>query len=121
TLYVAFNWDDPIVGGSSARARKLRQAISIAFDVEEQIAIFANGRGVAAQGPIAPGLFGYREGKEGINPVVYDWAGDRPKRKPIETARRLLAEAGYPGGRDARTGQPLVLYLDTVARGPGDK
>jgi oligopeptide transport system substrate-binding protein len=126
TGYVAFNWDDGVVGGqkgaeSAERARKLRQAISIAFDVEEQISIFANGRGIAAQGPIAPGIFGYVEGREGINPVVYDWVEGKPKRKSIETARRLLAEAGYPDGRDAKTGQPLVLYLDTVARGPGDK
>lgn len=124
--YLAFNWEDAVVGGqkggeSADRARKLRQAISIAFDVEEQISIFANGRGIAAQGPIAPGIFGYREGKAGINPVVYDWTEGRPVRKSIEVARRLLAEAGYPGGRDAKTGQPLVLYLDTVARGPGDK
>jgi oligopeptide transport system substrate-binding protein len=121
TGYVAFNWDDPVVGGASERARKLRHAISIAFEVEEQIAIFANGRGIAAQGPIAPGIFGYREGKEGVNPVVYDWVDGKPQRKPIEAAQKLLAEAGYPGGRDAKTGQPLVLYLDTVARGPGDK
>jgi oligopeptide transport system substrate-binding protein len=126
TGYVAFNWDDPVVGGqkdgeSAERARKLRHAISIAFDVEEQISIFANGRGIAAQGPIAPGIFGYREGREGINPHVYDWTGDKPRRKSIEAARKLLAEAGYPGGRDAKSGQPLVLYLDTVARGPGDK
>jgi ABC-type transport system substrate-binding protein len=121
TGYVAFNWDDAVVGGSSERARKLRQAISIAFDVEEQISIFANGRGIAAQGPIAPGIFGYVEGREGINPLVYDWVDGKPQRKPIEAARKLLAEAGYPGGRDARSGQPLVLYLDTVARGPGDK
>lgn len=121
TGYVAFNWDDNIVGGGSERARKLRHAISIAFDVEEQITIFSNGRGIAAQGPIAPGIFGYREGEEGINPVVYDWVGDKPQRKSIEIARKLLAEAGYPNGRDAKTGQPLVLYLDTVARGPGDK
>ena len=119
--YVAFNWDDSVVGGSSERARKLRQAISIAFDVEEQIAIFANGRGIAAQGPVAPGIFGYREGREGLNPVVYDWVDGKPQRKSIDAARRLLAEAGYPNGRDARTGQPLVLYLDTVTRGPGDK
>jgi ABC-type transport system substrate-binding protein len=124
--YVAFNWDDPVVGGqqggeAAERARKLRHAISIAFDVEEQIAIFANGRGIAAQGPIAPGIFGYREGREGVNPVVYDWVDGRPRRKPIEAARKLLAEAGYPDGREARTGQPLVLYLDTVTRGPGDK
>jgi ABC-type transport system substrate-binding protein len=119
--YVAFNWDDSVVGGSSERARKLRQAISIAFDVEEQINIFANGRGIAAQGPVAPGIFGYREGREGINPVVYDWVDGKPQRKSLEVARKLLAEAGYPNGRDARTGQPLVLYLDTVSRGPGDK
>jgi len=122
TGYVAFNWDDPVVGGKAGeRAQKLRQAVSIAFDVEEQISIFANGRGVAAQGPIAPGIFGYRDGREGMNPVVYDWVDGKPQRKPIETAKKLLAEAGYPGGRDAKSGQPLVLYLDTVTRGPGDK
>ena len=119
--YVAFNWDDAVVGGASERARKLRQAIAIAFDIEEQIAIFANGRGIAAQGPIAPGIFGYREGREGMNPFVYDWVDGKPRRKPIEAAQKLLAEAGYPGGRDAKTGQPLVLYLDTITRGPGDK
>jgi ABC-type transport system substrate-binding protein len=124
--YIAFNWLDPVVGGqkggeSAERARKLRHAISIAFDVEEQITIFANGRGIPAQGPIAPEIFGYREGREGINPVVYDWVDGKPERKSIEVARRLLAEAGYPGGRDAKTGQPLVLYLDTVVRGAGDK
>jgi oligopeptide transport system substrate-binding protein len=119
--YVAFNWDDPVVGGASEKARKLRHAISIAFDIEEQIAIFANGRGIPAQGPIAPGIFGFREGREGINPVVYDWVEGSPQRKSLDVARKLLAEAGYPGGRDAKTGQPLVLYLDTVSRGPGDK
>ena len=33
---------------------------------------------------------------------------------PIEAAKKLLAEAGYPDGRDAKTGQPLVLYFDTI-------
>jgi ABC-type transport system substrate-binding protein len=122
TGYVAFNWDDPVVGGKSGeRGQKLRHALSIAFDVEEQITIFANGRGLAAQGPIAPGIFGHREGREGFNPVVYDWKGDKAQRRDVAVAKKLLAEAGYPGGRDAKTGQPLVLYLDTVARGPGDK
>jgi ABC-type transport system substrate-binding protein len=121
TGYVAFNWLDPVVGGASERARKLRHAISIAFDIEEQISIFANGRGIPAQGPIAPGIFGYREGREGVNPVVYDWVDGKPERKSIEVARKLLAEAGYPGGRDAKTGQPLVIYFDTVVRGAGDK
>jgi peptide/nickel transport system substrate-binding protein len=121
TGYIAFNWLDPLVGGSSERARKLRHAISIAFDVEEQITIFSNGRGIPAQGPIAPGIFGYREGREGVNPVVYDWVDGKPERKSLDVAKRLLAEAGYPGGRDAKTGQPLLIYFDTVVRGAGDK
>ena len=33
---------DPVVGGDSDRARKLRQAISIAIDQEESISIFRN-------------------------------------------------------------------------------
>jgi ABC-type transport system substrate-binding protein len=121
TFYIAFNWLDPVVGGNSERARKLRHAISIAVDVEDQIAIFSNGRGIPAQGPIAPGIFGYREGREGINPVVYEWREGKPARKSLELARQLLAQAGYPNGRDGTTGQPLVIYFDTVVRGAGDK
>jgi oligopeptide transport system substrate-binding protein len=45
----------------------------------------------------------------------------QPKRKPIEFAQKLLAEAGYPDGIDAKTGQPLVLYLDTTSTGVGEK
>ncbi len=121
TMYTGFNWLDPVVGGSSERARKLRQAISIAVDFEEFISIFANGRGVAAQSPIPPGIFGYREGRAGINPVVYDWVDGEPRRKPISDAKRLLAEAGYPNGVDQQTHQPLVINLDTTASGAGDK
>jgi len=120
-FYLGVNWLDPVVGGNSDRARKLRQALAIATDWEEYLSIFANGRGVPSHSPLAPGIFGYREGAEGINPVTYEWQGDGARRRPIEQAKKLLAEAGYPDGRNARTGQPLVLYLDTTSRGPGDK
>ena len=119
--YMAFNMLDPVVGGLTERGRKLRQAISIAVDFEENISIFSNGRGIPAMGPLAPGIFGFREGEAGLNPVVYDWVNGAPRRKPLAQARRLLAEAGYPNGRDAKTGQPLVLYLDVTGRGPDDK
>ncbi|OIR04265.1 heme-binding protein A precursor [mine drainage metagenome] len=121
TMYTGFNWLDPVVGGDSERATKLRRAISIAVDYEEFISIFANGRGISAQSPIPPGIFGYREGQEGINRYVYDWVDGAPKRKPIEEARRLLAEAGYPGGIDAETRQALVIHLDTTSGGVGNK
>ncbi|HEY0665432.1 MAG TPA: ABC transporter substrate-binding protein [Gallionella sp.] len=121
TMYTGFNWLDATVGGNSERARKLRQAIAIAVDFEEFVSIFANGRGIPAQSPIPPGLFGYREGEAGINRYVYDWVDGVPQRKPVAEAQRLLAEAGYPGGVDAKTGQPLVIHLDTTATGVGNK
>ena len=119
--YFGFNMKDPVVGGSSERARKLRQAISIAVDMEEYLSIFANNRGVVAHSPVPPGIFGRREGAEGINPVTHLWRDGREQRRPIEDARRLLAEAGYPGGRDPKTGAPLLLHFDTTTQGPESK
>ena len=121
TFYMGFNMLDPIVGGYTERARKLRQAIAIAVDQEENISIFANGQGIAAQGPIPPGIFGYRDDESGIDSYVYDWVDGAPRTKPISAARQLLAEAGYPNGRDAQTGEPLVLYFDVTNRGPDSK
>jgi ABC-type transport system substrate-binding protein len=122
TYYYAFNMLDDVVGGYEGKKRKLRQALSIALNIEEFIQIFLNGRGIAAQSPIPPGIFGYQEGKAGINTVVYDWDERRgkPQRKSLDTAKRLLAEAGYPGGRDAN-GRPLVIFFDTTASGAGSK
>jgi ABC-type transport system substrate-binding protein len=118
--YMGFNMLDPVVGGDSERARLLRQAIAIAMDYEELISIFANGRGIPAQGPLPPGIFGYLEGQAGINPYVYDWTAHGLQRKPVAEAKRLLAEAGYPDGRDVETGKPLALYFDTTGGGPDD-
>jgi oligopeptide transport system substrate-binding protein len=120
--YLGFNMLDPLVGGSSERARKLRQAISIALDYEEFIAIFLNGRGIAAQGPVPPGIFGFQEGPAGINPVVYDVVDNKPVRKKTEVAKKLLAEAGYPEGRDPKTGERLLLNYDVpTSTAPEDK
>ncbi len=121
TFYMGFNMLDPVVGGLSRRSTKLRQAISIAIDQEEFISIFQNGRGIAAQGPLPPGIFGFEAGEAGINRAVYDWVDGQARRKPVEAARRLMVEAGYPNGRDEKTGEPLVVYLDTTGGGMGEK
>jgi ABC-type transport system substrate-binding protein len=121
TMYMGFNMLDPLVGGDGEAARKLRQAISLAIDQEEFISIFQNGRGLAAQSPIPPGIFGYVDGQAGTNPEMYDWVDGRPKRKGVDVAKKLLAEAGWPDGRNAKTGEPLVINLDTTATGVGAK
>ncbi len=117
--YLGFNWLDPVVGKGDTPAqalknRKLRHALSIAIDWEEGYGrIFRNKGGVAAHGPVPPGVFGSREGTtEGYNPVTHRLAGGRVVRRSLDDAKRLLAEAGYPDGRDEKTGRPLVLNYD---------
>lgn len=101
-FYLGFNMLDSVVGGNSERAKKLRQAISIAVNYQEYINIFLNGRGIPAQGPIPPGIFGYNDK---LNPITH---------QSIQKAKKLLAEAGYPNGYDEKTGEPLVLQYDTI-------
>ena len=121
TFYMGFNMLDSLVGGTDEAARKLRQAIAIAIDQEEFVSIFQNGRGIPAQGPIPPGIFGYRPGREGVNQLVYDWTEQGPRRKDIALAKQLLVEAGWPAGRHALTGEALIIHLDTTATGVGAK
>jgi ABC-type transport system substrate-binding protein len=103
TYYVGFNMLDPVVGAAGGeRARKLRQAMSLAIDTDEFLRVFLNGRGIAAQSPLPPGLFGY----------------DADYRNPfrgfdLERARALLAEAGHPDGIDPATGRALRISFDT--------
>lgn len=123
-MFMGFNMLDPLVGAGNKdpeAARKIRQAISIALDQEEFISIFTNGRGVAAQGPIPPGIFGYRPEPEGINAYMYRVVDGKPVRRDIAEAKKLLAEAGYPNGRNAKTGEPLIVNLDTTGGGVGSK
>lgn len=102
-FYIGFNFDDPVVGHAGGeRSRKLRQAMSLVIDTDEFLRIFLNGRGVSAQSPLPPGIYGY------------DPAYRNPYRQPdLDRARALMAEAGYPNGIDPATGEALRLTFDT--------
>lgn len=121
SYYFGFNWLDPVVGRGDTPAqqlknRKLRQAISIAIDWDEYNRIFPKAAGEVAQGPLPGGVFGSRHGSpQGLNPITHKLVNGVVVRRPIEDARKLLAQAGYPDGRDEKTGRPLVLNYDYMS------
>jgi len=98
--YWGFNMGDEIVGGYTEKARNLRHAIQLAFNVDEFISIFINGRGVHARGPIPPDIFGFATQPK---VVVTD----------IEKAKALLKAAEISEG--------LTLYLDAAITGDPDE
>ena len=122
-FYMGFNMLDRPAANPTASVRASCQALSIAVDQEEFISIFMNGRGIAAMSPVPPGIFGHGDGAAGINPVVTTGKAMRRTAppQPIAVAEKLLAEAGWPNGRDAGTNEPARAHLDTTGGGMGDK
>ena len=118
TYYIGFNMLDDVVGGNTKQSRLLRQAISIAIDYDEYISIFANGRGVLAQSPIPPGIFGHQDGINDYNQVLFSKEKEGVVKKDIEAAKKLLNIAGYRNGIDENTGKPLILYFEATGAGP---
>jgi len=101
--YLGFNMEDAVVGARGGeRAKRLRQAMSLAIDSREFTRIFQNGRGIPAESPLPPGIFGYDAGY--LNPY---------RQPDLERAAALLREAGYAGGLDPASGRPLHLTFDT--------
>lgn len=108
-FYWAFNMLDPSVGGNTERARLLRTAIALAFDMDEYVMIFTNGRGIVAQGPIPPGIYGYDESNK------------KDTKQALEQAKQLLSQAGYPQGINSHTGEQLQINFDAVSSGDPDE
>ncbi|MDP1692397.1 MAG: ABC transporter substrate-binding protein [Burkholderiaceae bacterium] len=118
---IGFNMIDPVLGhgdnpAQAERTRKLRQAISIAIDWDEYAKIFPKKGGQTAMSPLPAGIPGSREATTaGVNPVTHKVVDGKPVRRSIDEARQLMVEAGYPSGRAARSGKPLVLNYDFYA------
>lgn len=96
-IFRGFNMEDPLLGGYDEKRTKLRQAIALAFDQEEQNDTFYNGINIVYDGPIPPPLDGFpKNGK-----VEGAFRGPN-----LRKARQFLAEAGYPEGK----GLPEIDY-----------
>jgi ABC-type oligopeptide transport system substrate-binding subunit len=124
TYYAGFNMLDDEVGGYSEKKQKLRQAISIALDYEEYLEIFNNGRGIPAFSPLPPGIFGHVDGKEGINPYVYEWDGkkNRARRRSLAKKPRVCEETHARGrlpGRARPYRPPPCHYIRQRLDRPG--
>jgi ABC-type transport system substrate-binding protein len=101
-IFRGFNMEDELLGGYTPEKKALRQAISLALDLEETNQTFYNGLPLVYDGPIPPGLDGHPEG--GRAPVSY--------RGPnLALARQKLAEAGFPDGR----GLPPIQFYTSVS------
>ena len=117
-FYIGFNMQDDEIGSPQQftdpakeaqrakylkRNRHIRQAMSLALDIEEYLRIFNNKLGVVAQSPLPPGMFGFDENYK--NPSrVFD--------PELKKAKALLAEVGMEGGIDPDTGAPFTLTYD---------
>jgi oligopeptide transport system substrate-binding protein len=105
-IFDGFNMVDPLLGGYTPEKKALRQAISLATDLNERNEAFYSGLNVVYDGPIPPGLDGHPEG--GRAPKSY-------RGPDLEKARAKLAEAGWPGGKNAKGEQLVIRYFTSTS------
>ena len=91
--YIGINMKDPVLGPN----RRLRQALNCAFDFPAWKR-FLNHRIMPSDGPLPPSIDGRLE-----TPFAYAYNPEK--------AKKLLAEAGYPGGINPATGRRLHLEI----------
>ena len=89
-IYWGFNMEDPI-WGVAPNSKLLRQAVSHAVDLDARNRTFYNNKNILYEGPIPPGLDAFVPGF---------------RRRDVEKAKALLAEAGHPMGE----GLPPLRY-----------
>ena len=102
-----FNMEHPLVGGYTPEKVALRRAISLAYNVDEEIRLVRKGQSVPANSPVAPTVPGF---DPGFRSEMSTFSRAR--------ARALLDAFGYvdsngDGWRERPDGSPLVLEMAT--------
>ena len=102
--WVAFNMNHPILG----KKVKLRKAVAHAIDIEKYLKLFTNDTGKKANSIFLPEIAGY----DPETKVNFEFN--------LETAKRLMKEAGYPHGRGLPAFSYDVRGSSTVSRQQGE-
>ena len=102
--YTYFNMDDPVVGGYAKDKIALRRAISMAYNVNDEINVIRLGQALPATQVIPPPVVGYDPAFKSAAP------------HDVAAAKSLLDKFGYvdrdgDGWRDLPDGKPLKLTL----------
>ena len=105
-VYLYYNMKDPTFGGYTPEKVALRRAITLAYNIDEDINLVRSGGAVATEGILPPGTIGYDP-----NFTV-------GKRYDPAKAKALLDMFGYvdkdgDGWRDQPDGSPLVFEYTT--------
>lgn len=105
TGYTYFNLEDAVIGGYEPQQVALRRAITLAYDMPQEVRILRKGQAIAAQGPIPPGVQGYDPAFRSPT-VAYD-----PARAKALLDMFGFADRDGDGYRERPDGSPLVLEM----------
>ena len=102
--YAYFNMEDPVVGGYTPAHIALRRAITMGYDVAEEIRVLRQNQGLPATQVVPPNMTGHDPSYDG-----------RLHHDP-QAAKALLARFGYvdrdgDGFRELPDGKPFTLQM----------
>jgi oligopeptide transport system substrate-binding protein len=105
--YTWFNMEDPVVGGYTPEKIALRRAMTLGYNIDEELQVIRKGQCIAAQSPIPPGVAGYD--KNFKSPTA---------EHNTSKAKALLDLYGYldrdgDGYRERPDGSPLSLTISS--------
>ena len=106
--FAYFNMEDPLIGGYTPERVALRRAISLGYNVRDEIAVIRKNQAIPAQTPYSPGVAGH-------DPAFRTTAGEYSPAK----AKALLDMYGYvdrdgDGYRETPDGRPLELVFNST-------
>ncbi len=109
--YAYFAMEHPVVGGYTPEKVALRRAISLGFNIGEQVGVVLRGQATPAESPVGPGAYGFDE----------DFRSTASEYDPAR-ARALLDLYGYldrdgDGYRENPDGTPLIIEQSSTPTG----